>query len=142
MKPFAVAVLIVTAALEACTTTHSGGGSSAPRHSLTGTTWHLEEINGHDVISRSRASLTLSPEGRMGGNTNCNAMFGHVALDGHNVKFEMMGSTKMACVDPDVMTQEHRYLDALKQVVTWRVDGDNLILTDRARTDVLVFEAE
>ena len=59
-----------------------------------------------------------------------------------HIVFGMIGLSRMACADPDVSRQEHRYVDLLKQVATWRIDDGQLILTDRARTDVLVFEAE
>jgi len=114
--------------------------ASAPL-GLTGTNWQLEELNGRGAVGH-KASLAISREGRMGGNTGCNAMFGHAKLDGNHVVFETIGSTKMACVDPEIMDQEHRYFDALKQVATWRIDDGRLYLTDRARKDVLVFEPE
>ena len=109
---------------------------------LTGTRWHLAEISGRDVISHSRSSLAISPEGRIAGNGGCNNMFGHAEIDGRHIVFGMIGLSRMACADPDVSRQEHRYVDLLKQVATWRIDDGQLILTDRARTDVLVFEAE
>jgi heat shock protein HslJ len=102
----------------------------------------LERLDGRDVISHSKASLIVSVEGRMSGNGSCNAMFGHSKIEGHSMVFEMIGSTKMACVDPDVSGQEHRYFDALHQVASWRVQDDRLYLTDRAHVDVLVYEAE
>lgn len=158
-------LLALTAALAAagCTTTHhgpptQGPGSTEPppvairttppttrppvAHSLVSTRWRLEQVDGADVVSGSRASLVISPEGRMGGNTSCNTMFGHVTIEEHKITFGQMGSTKMACSADGVMQQEQRYLNKLKQVVSWRIEGATLYLTNRARRDVLVFEAQ
>lgn len=138
MKPRHLVALLSTAALAACTTTHEPSPSHA---NIVGRTWKLERINGHDSVGH-KASLTVSAEGRVGGNTGCNAMFGHANLAAHAIKFEMIGSTKMACTDSDIMLQEHNYVDALHQVAAWRIEGGTLYLTDRARTDVLIFEAD
>jgi heat shock protein HslJ len=78
----------------------------------------------------------------MGGNSSCNSMFGHVTIDGRKLTFGQMGSTKMFCGADGVMRQERRYFDAMKQVAAWRIEGGRLYLTDRARKDVLVYEAE
>ena len=109
--------------------------------SLTGTKWRLVEIDGHDVISGSRASLSISREGRIGGNTSCNSMFGHVSVDGNKMSFGTMGSTKMYCGGDGVMAQERLYFDKLKQVTTWRIEGERLYLS-RGRKDVLIYEVD
>jgi putative lipoprotein len=109
---------------------------------LVGTKWHLVALNGREVIDDSKASLIISREGRMGGNTSCNSMFGHATVDGGKISFGTMGSTKMYCGGDGVMEQERRYFDALKQVASWRIDRGRLYLTGRAGKDVLVYEAE
>ncbi len=47
-------------------------------------------------------------------------------------------STLMACADPQVMGQESAYLDILRRVVSFKVAGNQLEITDRAGR-VLVF---
>jgi heat shock protein HslJ len=154
--------LFAALTLAACSTSHPppppGPGTTEPppvrpapppprptpseAKSLTGTRWHLVRLDGHDVIDGSKASLVISREGRMGGNTSCNTMFGHVTIDGNTIAFGQMGSTKMACVQDGVMDQERQYFAALKRAATWRVEGDRLYLANRARKDVLMYEAE
>lgn len=143
---FATALSLVLAACAHDGGGHGGGsdaggsgGHSGAR--LTGTTWKLERIHGHNSIG-SKASLTISPEGRIGGNTGCNAMFGHATIDGQKIAFGQMGSTKMACTQDGVMEQERAYTAALQQVARWRIKDGDLYLTDRGNVDILVFEED
>jgi putative lipoprotein len=131
-----IVLLAVAVAVAGCTT--HGGREGRP---LAGTHWRLVTINGHPAVG-GKAALTISPEGRIGGNASCNAIFGHATVNGNTVAFEMIGSTKMACVDTSVMKQEHAFMDALHLAASWRIEDGRLYLIDRARTDVLEFEAK
>ena len=107
---------------------------------LTGTAWRLEQLDGRDVIDDSKASLTVSREGRMGGNTGCNAMFGHAMLDGNQSFLRNHRLDQDGLHGSPVMEQERRYFDALKQVATWRIEDGRLYFADHARKVVLVYE--
>ena len=68
--------------------------------------------------------------------TGCNRFMGPYELSGDSLRLGPLGSTRRACVDPDVdpemNKQESALLHALGETRTWRVTGDTLLLTGKA----------
>lgn len=109
----AVSVLFVTA----CGSTHNPTGNpskptSAPV-SLTGTEWTLQDLAGTPALANVKATLTFPESGRATGNASCNRFTGSVEVSGETIKFGALASTRMACADNAVSTQETEYLKAL-----------------------------
>ena len=92
------------------------------------------------LIPGTNIDLTLA-QGTASGNAGCNRYTGSYELTGDSVAFQAIGSTKMACQDPDgLMAQEGRYLETLQAVTTARVYGDRLWL-ETADGRALLFAA-
>jgi len=82
-------------------------------------TYVAEWIGDDAVVGRTPVSLTLSG-GRAYGNAGCNHWFASYYLEGENLRFENIGSTRKMCAEP-IMRQEQRFLELLGQVQRWDV---------------------
>jgi heat shock protein HslJ len=111
---------------------------------LVGTDWVLDGYStGGDAVSSVLAGTTITAnfaaDGNVTGNAGCNHYGGSYSLDGTNLSVSSVFSTLMYCETPGVMEQEAGYLGHLANVSSYRVEGDRLILTDAAGTDLLFF---
>lgn len=97
--------------------------------SLAGT-WTVTGFNnGREAVVSPivNSNLTLSFEnGRVSGRSGCNTFTGSYTTEGNRIKVGTLASTRMMCVDNDVMTQEQQFLKALESVVKWSVEGNEL----------------
>ena len=66
----------------------------------------------------------------MHGQGGCNRYFGAATIDGEQMSFAPLGSTRMGCA-PALMDQEARFFQALESVERWSLDehGPLLILS-------------
>jgi heat shock protein HslJ len=72
-------------------------GASAESLQMGGRQWKLVELNGSPVAA-SNAYLEVDPEQkRMTGNAGCNRMFGGIEINGRQIVFSNIGTTRMAC---------------------------------------------
>jgi heat shock protein HslJ len=101
---------------------------------LTGTTWRAETIMGRPVIDSSASTITFEADGRVHGGGGCNRYFGSGTMDGEQITFGALGSTKMACA-PALMDQEARFFRALETAERWSLDEDGLLLIHSAGAD-------
>ncbi|WP_421683806.1 META domain-containing protein [Stutzerimonas urumqiensis] len=86
------------------------------------TTYFAEWVGEEPVVGRNRLSLVFGTEGRAYGNAGCNHWFGTYSLDGTQIDFSDIGSTRMAC-DPLIMKQENDFLDTLSRVERWDISN-------------------
>jgi len=63
---------------------------------------------------------------RVSGNDGCNNFFGGYTLDGNNLKFGMLGSTRMAC--PHIEGFEIIFNKMLSMATRYRISGNRLDL--------------
>lgn len=103
------------------------------RQDLSNRRWELTEINGQRVYS-SKAFLEIErAENRFTGNAGCNRMFGSVSINGRNIDFGGVGTTKMFCSERGVMKLEADFTRALERVTRFERNGNNLSLYARNR---------
>lgn len=100
--------------------------------SLTGTNWVATGINNGrggvaSVVTGSEVTALFGEDGSVNGSAGCNNYFGDYEVDGANIAFGPMGTTRMMC-EEDVMTQEAAYLAALENSATFAITGDTLEL--------------
>jgi heat shock protein HslJ len=93
-------------------TTNPSKSNSAPA-SITGTEWVLQDLAGTPALPSVKATLAFPEFGRVAGNASCNRFTGSTEVSGDTIKFGMLASTRMACVDNAVSSQETEYLKAL-----------------------------
>ncbi len=102
--------------------------------------WKLRELNEQKLPE----GLRLVPElrfskGRISGNSGCNRMFAAYERSGDFLKFGMMGSTMMACADPNI---EQPTLKALGKVAQYRVSEKGLELLSKDKKVLAWFVAK
>lgn len=83
--------------------------------------WLAEDIRGGGVIDRLQTVIEIAADGTITGSGGCNRIRGKATIAGEAISFGPMMSTKMAC-SPAVMNQEQKFLTALKDVRSWRID--------------------
>jgi heat shock protein HslJ len=108
---------------------------------LTDTRWSLTYIDGLAVIAVSgprAAHILLDGAGRVAGSDGCNRIAGGYRLDGEQLAFSQLVSTRMACTE--VMEQADRFGRALGEAASYRIAGDHLELLDDAGALLARFE--
>jgi heat shock protein HslJ len=110
---------------------------------LEDTHWYLQILNGEDLPSKIKVSLTLSPEnnkkeGAIFGSAGCNGYTGTYTLDEDRIKINLLGITAMFC--EDAMDIEAAFIAALQDELTYEIQSDRLtLLSDNNR---LIFLGE
>lgn len=131
--------------ITACTMPASEPVANAAAVPLTNTRWRLTQLGDQQIdnpAGNNAIGLQLDAQNpRMTGFAGCNRMFGGYVLNGDTLKFDAVGSTKMACLDGDRMQMESRYTTTLAQVARWQITGSTLMLLDSAGTTLASFEA-
>jgi heat shock protein HslJ len=117
-----------------CPTTHgptknTAKPNSAPAPaSLTGTEWVLQDLAGTPALPNVKATLAFPESGRVAGNGSCNRFTGSAEVSGDTIKFGMLASTRMACMDNGVSSQETEYLKALEAAKRFEMKDSTLLI--------------
>lgn len=110
------------------------GGSDAG--SFEGQPWVL--TSGIDVpqdVAVVWPSATFE-DGTVAGSTGCNQLSGPYTVDGDSLELGQLAQTQMACAPPADRI-EQSYVAALGRVARWRVDGEELVLSDADDAELL-----
>lgn len=104
---------------------------------LRNTYWKLVKLGQHAAKTSPQgreAHIVLSAtEQRVSGSDGCNRLFGGFTVDGRQLRFGRLASTRMAC--PDGTGQENAFMDALQRTARFQIRGQHLELLDaRGRT--------
>lgn len=121
-----LAVLLVSATAACATNTTAAGAQ------LGGTDWRLTEIGGRaaepsDVTRRPWLRFAVDSS-RMNGHLGCNRGGSPFTVNGDEIRFGPMMSTRMACIDEAMNRQETALGEALQKTDRFRVSGDVLEL--------------
>lgn len=100
--------------------------------------WALVELSGDEVPPDISITLSITADEGISGQAACNRYMGNIERNGTRVFFGPLGSTRMACPDPQ-MIWEDRYLQALESVSQAARNGDSLVLSDAAGETQLRF---
>lgn len=124
------APLLLMLLLLACHANPSPAPGAGTASTLLDIEWHLVTLNrmpaGLGAGGRF-ATLQLSSEDmHVTGFAGCNQMGGRYTMDGNNLRFIQIYSTKMACADG--MDLEQQYLAALDATREFRLEGNRLQL--------------
>ncbi len=125
--------------------TESGDLAFAPvKHtSLEAAKWTLNSIAQDDAIVSTRIDKDIYiqfADGQAQGNAGCNGFFGGYEIDGDALTISELGSTMMAC-EEERSQREMEFLTALGAVTGYRIEWDQLVLTDDAGNGRLFFTA-
>ena len=117
---------------------------------LTGTEWSLDgfEERGKKatsdtaLVAGTTITLTIGADGRASGSAGVNRYFGKAELgEAERITFGPMASTRRGG-PPKAMAQERAYLQQLKDVSSWAVTGNRLVLTGKDGSFALRFDAK
>lgn len=84
-------------------------------------TYIVEWVGEEPVVGRNPISITFSDD-RAYGNAGCNHWFAGYQLEGQQLHFDSIGSTRKACAE-HLMRQERHFLERLSQVERWDVSN-------------------
>ncbi|HEV7607123.1 MAG TPA: META domain-containing protein [Steroidobacteraceae bacterium] len=138
-----IVIATVFGALAGCASAPAPEIANAAASSLTDTPWKLTQLGGEVVNSPPGAreiNLVLQAQDqRVTGFAGCNSMMGSYVLNGGEIRFDQIGSTRMACEGR--MEIEQRYLAMFARAARWEITGTTLRLLDSAGKTVATFEA-
>jgi heat shock protein HslJ len=75
-----------------------------------------------------KATLAFPEAGRAAGNASCNRFAGSAEISGDTLNFGMLASTRMACADEAVNSQETQYLKALAAAKRFELKDSTLLI--------------
>jgi putative lipoprotein len=117
--------------------------SSVSAEPLENTYWKLTSLGDTPIRMASQQQephLVLNSEShRVNGSGGCNQLMGSYELKGDQLTFSQMAGTMSACLEG--METEKAFLDVLKQVNRWKVNGQQLELFDATCNLLASFEA-
>lgn len=99
--------------------------------------WEIVAVAGCDSVEAENAPyIDFAEGGSMNGCAGCNRMMGNYVADTlkQTLSFEQVGSTRMMCRD---MQTEDAVLSAMGKVSGYRMEKDQLVLTDDAGQTLL-----
>jgi heat shock protein HslJ len=94
------------------------GCSNEPLQVVNERVYQAEWISGKPRLHHSHPTLILGEDGRAYGNAGCNHWFASYRMEGDQLSFSEIGSTRKMC-PPVLMEQEQRFLAALSTVQRW-----------------------
>lgn len=111
---------------------------------LEGTYWKLVRLNDETVDSTAQKRephLVLHKDKtRVAGATGCNRLMGQYSHGDGTLKFSKLGSTRMACPEPAMQT-EQAFTNALGDVRSYRILADHLVVYDGKHKRLALFRA-
>lgn len=110
-------------------------------HTLINTFWELKALDGDPVNGESdkrKLNMVLVKEGnRVAGFSGCNQFSGEFMQEGDKLQIDRLVSTQMACFKG--MEREQAFQEALRDTVSYTIDGPTLKLYDADNEVVLEF---
>jgi heat shock protein HslJ len=88
----------------------------------------LQDLAGTPALANGKATLAFPEAGRAAGNASCNRFTGSAEISGDAIKFGMLASTRMACPDEAVNSQEMQYLKALAAAKRFELKDSTLLI--------------
>jgi heat shock protein HslJ len=88
--------------------------------------WLLSEWPGQTLPIGKEGSLSFDAENKISGKSFCNGFGGNAVVNGNTIKFEQIFGTMMFC--EEVGQAEKNYLDGLRAINSYKVDGGKLQL--------------
>ncbi|MEL7220873.1 MAG: META domain-containing protein [Bacteroidota bacterium] len=96
--------------------------------------WVVTTIEGQTLSAdQTRPRLEVFPEeGRIAGNAGCNEIFGGCHVNGSNITFTRIGTTKKYC--QEAMEMERLFIQKIQEVDSYQIKGLQLLLVKAGKT--------
>jgi heat shock protein HslJ len=131
---FAISSIVLLASLAA----GCGGDGNGDAADIENKPWQLTSATDLTIPDGVVPSAAFS-SGNVFGTAGCNTYRASYTLDGDSLEISEPAGTLIGC-PPTVDELERAYLDALGQVATWELDGEELVLSDADGSELLRFE--
>jgi heat shock protein HslJ len=105
---------------------------------LPGTSWVLVDLDGAAPVGEAAPTIAFDDQGSVTGNAGCNTFNGEVTIDGSDLTFGPLATTRLACVEDGVADQEQAFLAALQDATSYTVDNEGRLVIQDGGT--LTFE--
>jgi polar amino acid transport system substrate-binding protein len=117
-----------------------------PTNPLAGRSWQMTSYyDGQAIISAlagTEVTAVFGDDGSVSGSAGCNTYNATYQVDGNSLTVGSVTATRQTCSEPEgIMEQESAYLVALESATAYRVEGDQLELTDAEGVRVASFTA-
>jgi heat shock protein HslJ len=136
---FAVGGLVLVAAVALAALVFAARTLAGPNREQAGSRWTLERLNGHALAGEAPLTLAFESSDRLGGHSGCNQFGADFQAQGDALTVGEIISTRMACLDEGLNSQEVEYQQALSSPARYQIDGDRLTLFDAQGSVSLVF---
>lgn len=104
--------------------------------------WKLTQLEKEDLppADHRRVPYLLfdSKAHRLSGSTGCNRLVGGYELDGERLTLSHVATSRMACITG--MDLEQRFMEILRRVNSWKINGYRLELSDSSGNRLAIFE--
>lgn len=137
IKAFSLVTIAGAFALSACSTTGPARTPSGNAKVLQGGEWSVEDIGGRGIIDDSRVTLLFGSAGELAGSATCNRLVGTYTVADNTLSISPTGLTMMAC-PPALMDQERRFVDLLRDVRRFHVDGTGALVLETSDGDKIM----
>jgi len=77
-----------------------------------------------------QSTLVIGPDGKLGGNSGCNAYGGSYSIEGGKLEITDIISTMRACEEPTPQFEKN-FFNTLESAVSAKVKDNKLVLTDK-----------
>jgi copper homeostasis protein (lipoprotein) len=140
----ACALALVLTNLAGCASKSTPEEPTQSTATLVNTYWRLGKV-GERVVTTPQGAQDIyfvmqSDNQRVAGFSGCNRMMGAYVLNGSQIKFDQMASTRMACLG-DGMKIEEQFLAIFPLVSRWEISGQTLRLLDADGKALATFQA-
>lgn len=88
--------------------------------------WLVEDIGGRGVMDRAQSTVEFGEDGGVSGNTCVNRYAGKVDIDGNQLRFGPLATTRRAG-PPAMMDQEQRFLKAMESTVSYELGEPGIL---------------
>jgi len=126
MKQLYFTCIAIILLIASCTSAKEIMGQPMP---LYNTRWSLKKVytNGKEETVNTKAFIRFDKDkGSAGGNGSCNSFGSTVTINGNNVSFKNIFSTKMYC--EQVQQIENKFLSSLEKITRYEIKDKTLLL--------------
>ena len=103
------------------------GCGGDPVDLLVGPDWVVEDIGGRGIVDASRVTLSVAPDGAVGGTASCNRYATRLTAGRDGMEVAAIAATRMGCPEA-LMMQEQAFFAALASVVRFDIDPTGALL--------------
>ncbi|MCX2950601.1 META domain-containing protein [Lentzea sp. NEAU-D7] len=129
-------LLVALVLLATACGTAGGGGNDVQGKTFTSTSV-TEQGKPRPLVEGTKVELRFTADGRLLANAGCNQMQGPVKLDDGKLTVTDLSTTDMACPGEGLQEQDEWLSGLLGAKPSWRLDGQNLVLTG-ANTEMVL----